>query len=62
MLRAENVKTINSLKLYNDYRKSNNELLYHLDDTHWNSNAIRIVSEEAAKTIISALHNYLDRE
>jgi alginate O-acetyltransferase complex protein AlgJ len=57
MLRAENVKTINSLKLYNDYRKLSDELLYHLDDTHWNSNAISLVSEEIAKTIISSPRN-----
>lgn len=62
MLQVESVKTINPLKLYNDYRKSNDELLYHLDDTHWNSNAIRIVSEEIAKMIISAPHSQIDLE
>jgi len=62
MLQAENVKTINSLTLYNDYRKSDDELLYHLDDTHWNAKAISIVAEEIAKTITPSSRNYLDRE
>lgn len=46
-----NVQTINTLKLYNDYRKANDKLLYHLDDTHWNSTAIRIVAKEIARKI-----------
>ena len=51
MLRAENVSTINTLQLYNNYRKSHNKLLYHLDDTHWNANAVKLVSKEIADKI-----------
>lgn len=51
MLNAENVRTVNAVDIYNEYRKSNNKLLYHLDDTHWNSNGVHIVTQEIAKEI-----------
>ncbi|RIH65701.1 hypothetical protein D1164_08565 [Mariniphaga sediminis] len=51
MLRAEGITTVNTLKLYNDYRESNDKLLYHLDDTHWNSTGVYLVSKELAGTI-----------
>lgn len=46
LLKIEGVSTINTLKIYNDYRKIYKNLLYHLDDTHWNSNAVELVSRE----------------
>jgi alginate O-acetyltransferase complex protein AlgJ len=49
ILKEANVSTINTLEIYNNYRKSNTDLLYHLDDTHWNSNATELISKEIAK-------------
>ncbi len=46
LLSKAGVSTINTLKIYNNYRKTNNTLLYHLDDTHWNSVAINLVATE----------------
>jgi hypothetical protein len=46
ILNISGVLTINTLKIYNDYRKTNDNLLYHLDDTHWNSNATEIIALE----------------
>ena len=45
LLNIANISTINTLKVYNDYRKTNNELLYNLDDSHWNSNATELLSK-----------------
>jgi len=45
MLKKSNINTINSLKIYNDYRKSNSNLLYHFDDTHWNSNGVELITK-----------------
>lgn len=46
ILNKSNVFTINTLDIYNDYRKENKSLLYHYDDTHWNSNATEIIANE----------------
>lgn len=51
LLNIEGITTVNTLKIYNDYRKSNNALLYHLDDTHWNSNATELISNAIYKII-----------
>lgn len=51
ILKKSNVATINTLKIYNDYRMKNKKLLYHLDDTHWNSNATEIIADEIIKYI-----------
>jgi hypothetical protein len=48
ILKKADVSTVNALELFNNYRKTNNELLYQLDDTHWNSNATALLSEEIA--------------
>lgn len=50
-LNLSGVSTINTLKIYNDYRKTNDKLLYHLDDTHWNSNATNIIASAIAHKI-----------
>jgi alginate O-acetyltransferase complex protein AlgJ len=50
-LQSENVPTINTLLIYNEYRKHNDKLLYHLDDTHWNANATEIISKAIAEKI-----------
>ncbi len=49
ILQISGVPTINTLKIYNNYRKTNNKLLYHLDDTHWNSNSTEIIASEIIK-------------
>ncbi|MEI6820825.1 MAG: hypothetical protein WCL51_02740 [Bacteroidota bacterium] len=46
LLKNSNIPSINTLKIYNDYRISNTKLLYHFDDTHWNSNGVEIISNE----------------
>lgn len=53
VLKENNIKTFNVLQVYNDYKKSNTKLLYHLDDMHWNSNGVQVLSKELAKTIIA---------
>ena len=45
------VSTINTLKIYMDYRKTSNKLLYHLDDTHWNFTATELMSKEIVNKI-----------
>ena len=51
ILHKSNILTINTLKIYNDYRKKSSKLLYNLDDTHWNSTATDLISKEIEKTI-----------
>ena len=60
LLNENNVKTYNTLHLFNQYRESHTKLLYHLDDTHWNSNGVQLVSKEIAKTIIAEYANLPD--
>jgi len=51
LLKDSNIQTINTLKIYNDYRKVNKELLYHSDDSHWNPIATELISNEILKVI-----------
>ncbi len=51
LLQNAHVPTINTLKIYNEYRKSNNTLLYRLDDSHWTPTAIDLVSDEIIKKL-----------
>lgn len=46
ILSNSDISTINTLAIYNEYRKTNHTLLYHLDDTHWNANATAIIASE----------------
>jgi len=48
ILNFEHIETINTLKIYNNFRKNSNDkqLLYQLDDTHWNSKGIDLISKE----------------
>lgn len=48
------VRVFNVLNIFNDYRKFNNELLYNLDDTHWNSNGVNLIAEKLAREITAA--------
>ena len=47
ILNKKGVTTVNTIKILND--EKDNLLLYHLDDTHWNSNGVNIVVNELAK-------------
>ncbi|OJU47069.1 MAG: hypothetical protein BGN96_06180 [Bacteroidales bacterium 45-6] len=49
LLSVRGIPSINCLKVYNDYRKTDSSLLYHLDDTHWNSRAVTIIAKEIVK-------------
>ncbi len=51
LLHQSHIEGINTLDLFNNYRKKNNQLIYHLDDTHWNSIGVSIVSTEIANYI-----------
>ena len=55
ILTQNGIYTLNTLKIFNDIRDS--VLLYHIDDTHWNTNGVNIVADkliEKART-----HNIL---
>ncbi|MBQ4819131.1 hypothetical protein [Aquimarina sp. MMG016] len=43
-LKNQNINAINTLELYN--KEKPNTLLYHYDDTHWNTNGIHLVAKE----------------
>ena len=47
-----NIKGIYSLSVFNKFRQTDNRLLYHLDDTHWNSLGVKLVSKEMADIIL----------
>lgn len=51
LLQNTTVPTVNTLKIYNEYRKSNNTLLYRLDDSHWTPVAIDLVSDEIIRKL-----------
>lgn len=51
ILNLSDVSTINTLKIYNDYRKTSDNILYNLDDTHWNSNATDIIALEIIRKV-----------
>lgn len=53
LLQLSNVPTINTLALYNEYKQLQPDLLYSLDDTHWNPTATELISKE----IINKFHN-----
>ena len=51
ILHSKNVETLNTLKVYNEYRrlKKDYSLLYQMDDSNWNHIGINLVSEELLK-------------
>jgi len=51
MLQIAHVSTLNTLEIYNEYRKTSDKYLYHFDDTHWNANATKIIAEEILQKI-----------
>jgi len=52
LLKIRGVSVINTLKIYNDYRKFNDSLLYHPDDTHWNANATELMADSIRSFIL----------
>jgi len=50
ILKNKNICSVNSLSVFNKNRKANN-FLYHLDDTHWNEDGVKIIVEEVAKLL-----------
>jgi hypothetical protein len=46
LLRAKGIETIQTLALYNAFRKKHGESLYQPDDSHWNARGTELVSEE----------------
>jgi hypothetical protein len=54
-LSKESIDGINTLDIFNNFRKHNTKLLYHLDDTHWNSLGVELLSKEIAKYIIEEI-------
>lgn len=49
LLNKNGVSTINTLGIYNKERQGKNNLLYHYDDTHWNSTATELIANEIIK-------------
>lgn len=47
------INIISAIDIYNKHREESNELLYQLDDTHWNTNGIKLISSEIKKYIES---------
>lgn len=50
-IKQEKIPIINSLQIFNDYRKQNTEMVFHADDTHWNLNGKKLIAREMAKQI-----------
>ncbi len=51
ILIKKGVNIVNTLEIFNREREYSNNLLYQLDDTHWNSNKVRVIAEELRSTI-----------
>lgn len=52
-LKKREIFSFNTLELFNQYRKGNPSMIYHLDDTHWNGTGVNLVAEEIAKIIMA---------
>ena len=46
-----NVNGINTLSIFNNFKSKNRAMLYHFDDTHWNSIGIDLVSTAISREI-----------
>jgi hypothetical protein len=55
ILQNAKVNTLNTQKIYTDYRKTETKLLYHLDDTHWNATATALISNQILQKITPSL-------
>lgn len=57
ILEKKGVTTVNTIELFGNKLKNKNLLLYHLDDTHWNSNGVKITADELIRILRSKKHN-----
>jgi hypothetical protein len=46
-----NVSGVNTLSIFNNFKSKNRAMLYHFDDTHWNSIGIDLVSSAISREI-----------
>lgn len=51
LLCSQQIPAINTLRLYNEQRNQSPALLYQLNDTHWNANAVKLVAAEIVKRL-----------
>jgi hypothetical protein len=51
LLNEHNISTINTLQAFNNHRKNNGELIYHLDDTHWNARGVEITAKNICRYV-----------
>ena len=51
ILNSNDIMTLNALKVFNNYRQNYTDLIYHLDDSHWNSNGVNLIADELLKKI-----------
>jgi len=51
MLIKKGVNVVNTLEIFKTEREQSKQLLYQLDDTHWNSNGVRVIAEELRSTV-----------
>lgn len=49
LLESSGIMAINTLCLYNQYRKNHKELLYYRDDSHWNPKGVELVAHEVCR-------------
>jgi hypothetical protein len=45
------VSGVNTLSIFNNFKSKNRAMLYHFDDTHWNSIGIDLVSSAISREI-----------
>ena len=55
-LHKNGISGVNSLEIFNDYRKKSSKLLYHTDDTHWNKLGVDLITTELSTKILSTKH------
>jgi hypothetical protein len=57
ILKEKNVRSINSISVFNKYRLKNKEYIYHLDDTHWNSRGVNLIADEIKRILTADFSN-----
>jgi len=51
LLKNKNITYYPTADFYNNFRKKDNRMLYHYDDSHWNALSSELISKELIKTI-----------
>ena len=51
ILNSKDILTVNALKVFNNYRSSHTDLIYHLNDSHWNSKGVNLIADELLKNL-----------